>query len=49
MNNRLMQKPIFVKSNKNEAKDNDNKPEISEFTKLESQYEKEQAAVARAE
>jgi len=36
MNNRLMQKPSFIKSNKNNKEDGDNKLEISEFTKMES-------------
>ena len=41
MNNRLMQKPAFVKKPKDEGKDKDGNPELSEFKELQSQYEKE--------
>jgi len=32
MNNRLMQKPAFIKVDRKDAKDNDNKPDKSDFT-----------------
>lgn len=44
-----MQKPTFVKKPKDDGKDKDGNPETSEFKEIQSQYEKEQAAVARAE
>jgi hypothetical protein len=41
MNNRLMQKPTFVKKPKDDGKDKDGNLETSEFKEVQSQYEKE--------
>lgn len=51
MAERLMQKPQTVKARDKTEKDGEERkvPELSEFTKMENQIEKERAAVARAE
>lgn len=51
MAERLMQKPQTVKARDKNEKDGEERkvPELSEFTKMENQIEKERAAVARAE